>query len=85
MHFADTVVRKLHIYLVVVSFVVCLLGIAVVKLSVGGQPPDSSPATNARRLTVLERLAPKSPEMCRFLDNEKAKRESDREVNGGSQ
>ena len=85
MQFADSVVRKLHIYLLVASFVVCLLGIAVVKLSVGGPPPDSSPATNIQRLRALEILAPKSPAMSRFLDNEKAKQESDREVNGGSQ
>jgi len=38
--------------------------------------------TEAQRLTALERVAPQSPAMSRFLQNERATRDANREVTG---
>lgn len=83
MHFADSIIRKLHIYLLVFCFVVSLLGMAVVKLSRGGRDASEPAVTAGQKLRALENLAPQSPAMSRFLQNEKATQQANREVCGG--
>ncbi|MDO8682772.1 MAG: hypothetical protein Q7N50_04750 [Armatimonadota bacterium] len=77
--------HKTQIYLIVFSLIISGVVTAAMWLSLGGTETDSQKAmTQAQRLKVLEKVAPQSPAMSGFLQNEKAKREADNELTGGS-
>jgi hypothetical protein len=69
---------KTQIYLLVFCLVMSLVMIAVMRFSQGANTPE--PATAADRLRALERSAPGSPDMSRFLQREKAAREANQEA-----
>jgi len=74
---------KTRVYLLVFSLVVSVVAMAVMWLSHGG-PAANAPKvmTEAERLTALEKAAPRSPAMSRFLQNERATRDANKEVTG---
>ena len=74
---------KTRIYLLVFSLVVSVVGTVVMWLSHSGPAANAPKAmTDAQRLTALEKVAPQSPAMSRFLQNEQATQNANREVTG---
>ena len=64
---------KTQVYFLVISLIASLLGVAVVWLGHGGPPANApSAVTPIQKLKALEKAAPQSPEMRRFLQRELA-------------
>ncbi len=72
---------KTQFYLLVVSLIVSLIGIAVVKLSQGTPSANQGHRmTTVQTLGALEKVSSDSPEMSRFLKREKAAEEANQEA-----
>lgn len=73
---------KTQIYLVILSLVLTLIGMAVMRSC--RDAPGAKAMTVEQELKALEKSAPRSPEMRRFLEQEKAQREASQEAAGNS-
>lgn len=71
---------KTQIYLLVFSLIVSIMGMAIMKWSRGGPTDAPKELTSAQKLRALEKLAPNSPEMSRFLQREKDEQEANQEA-----
>ena len=72
---------KTQIYLLIISAIVSLIGMAVVKL--GRNEPAASqakPMTAVQKLDALEKIAPQSSAMSKFIGNEKAAQQANDEA-----
>jgi hypothetical protein len=79
----DSVKTKTKVYMMIVSLIVSLLlGIGMLRSTQTGPTNGHKAMTATQEMESLEKTAPKSPEMCRFLKHEKAEREADQEAAG---
>jgi len=73
----DSAKTKTKVYLLILSLIMSLMGIAVMR----SNPSHGQKAvTPTQQLEGLEKAAPKSPEMDKFLRREKANREANQEA-----
>lgn len=79
----DSVKTKTKVYMMVISLIMSLLlGIAMMRSTQSGPTHGHKALTPTQEMEALEKAAPKSPEMARFLKHEKAAREADQEATG---
>ena len=72
----DSVKTKTKVYLLILSLVMSLMGIAIMRSNKGGDKA----VDKTQSITALENAAPKSPEMDKFIQREKADREANQEA-----
>lgn len=70
---------RTKIYLIVLSVVMSIVMAACLKSSMDA-PAAKSNLTPDQQLAALERSAPKSPEMAKFLQHERDKREGEQQA-----
>jgi len=70
--------RKTQIYLLIVSLIVSLLGMAVMRSS--RVEPTSNAMTAAQKLDALGKTGGQSPEMSRFMKHAKASQDANQEA-----
>jgi hypothetical protein len=79
----DSVKTKTKIYMIVISLITSLLlGIGMLRSTQSGPTSGHKAMTATQEIEGLEKSAPKSPEMARFLKHEKAVRDADQEATG---
>lgn len=69
---------RTQIYIVVVSLIVSLLGMAIMRSKPGGQSPKAMTASQS--LAALEKTVPPSSDTARFLQREKAAQDANDEA-----
>jgi len=76
---------KTQVYLLILGLVLTLIGMAVMRSYRDAPGTDAARAMDAsQKLESLEKSAPQSPEMRKFLEQEKAQREANQEAAGDS-
>lgn len=75
---------KTQIYMLIVSLIVSLLSLAIVKID-RSKPVvrETGMVSSVQRLKALEKAAPQSPEMSRFLKHEEAAEEANQQAAEG--
>jgi len=73
---------KTQIYILILGLVLTLIGMAVMRSC--QDAPGAKAMTVEQELKALEKSAPQSPEMRKFLEQEKAQREANQEAAGDS-
>jgi hypothetical protein len=72
--------RKTQIYMLVVSLIMSLLGLAVMRS--GRVEKDTGSMTTSQKLDALQKTEGQSPEMSRFLNHAKASQDANDEAAG---
>jgi len=79
----ESAVRKTYLYILLLSFIISLMGMAMLRWSgIGSSGGTAAPTTTAQRLKMLATIKPESPQMAGFLQSARQNQEASREVNG---
>ncbi len=72
---------KTKIYMIILSLVMTLVGMTIMKFSQSASVVGANKSMAAyQRIEALEKSAPNSPEMSKFLQHETAEREAKQEA-----
>jgi hypothetical protein len=81
MQSGETRVQKTYVYILLFSFVVSLVGMAMFKWG-GSDQEQRPPVTAAQKLKMLATIKPESSQIAGFLHSATENQEASREVNG---
>lgn len=71
---------KTQIYLLIVSLIVSLMGVAVMRFCRVEPAADPKTMTSAQKLDALEKTDGQSPEMARFMKHTKESQDANQEA-----
>lgn len=71
---------KTQIYFIIVSLIISLLCVAIVKQDNSSAGNKNSTANPVQQLKSLEKAAPQSPEMKRFIQHEESAQQANQDA-----
>lgn len=81
MQSGENKVQKTYVYILLFSFIISLVGMAMFRWG-GADQAQQAPVTTAQKLKMLATIKPESSQMAGFLHNATENQEASREVNG---